>query len=145
MPIIIKKPETEKEFKAYYDLRWRVLREPWYQPRGSEKDELEKESFHVMACNENNEVIGVGRLHLNKKSEAQIRYMAVDPDYSGKGIGTLILEALEEKAKQEQCVSIMLHSRDSALNFYRKHQYITTRKSHLLYDAIQHYQMTKTL
>ena len=97
---IIKQPETEKEFEAYYDLRWSILREPWQQPKGSEKDDLENESFHVMACDEKNKVVGVGRLHFNNKIEAQIRYMAVAAEYTKKGTGKLILETLEEKAKQ---------------------------------------------
>lgn len=145
MPIKIKEPETEKEFEAYYYLRWRVLREPWQQARGSEKDELENKSFHIMACDENNSIVGVGRLHLNTETEAQIRYMAVDPKNTHQGIGTLILEALEEKARHEQCATILLHARETAVIFYQTREYINGEKSHLLYDSIQHYQMTKKL
>ena len=31
-------PKTKEDFKKYYDLRWRILRKPWNQPRGSEKE-----------------------------------------------------------------------------------------------------------
>lgn len=142
MNITIKQPETEKEFKAYYHLRWRVLREPWQQPRGSEKDELENESFHIMACDEN-KVVGVGRLHFNNKTEAQIRYMAVSPEHINEGIGALILKALEEKAKQGDCKTIMLDARENAVIFYKKKGYELLEKSHLLFDSIQHYKMKK--
>lgn len=143
MPITIKQPEAEKEFETYYELRWHVLREPWQQPRGSEKDELEKTSFHIMACDENNNVVGVGRLHFNNEIEAQIRYMAVAPEYEKRGIGTSILEALEAKAGQQQCKTIVLHARENAVSFYQKKGYELLEKSHLLFDSIQHYKMFK--
>ena len=37
----LRPPETAEEFDAYYNLRWMVLRAPWNQPTGSEKDEYE--------------------------------------------------------------------------------------------------------
>lgn len=142
MPII-KQPETKKEFEAYYDLRWRVLREPWQQPAGSEKDELENESFHVMAVDENENVVGVGRLHFNNDNEAQVRYMAIAPEYEKQGIGSLILEALEKQVKENNCETIVLHARENAVGFYQKKGYELFKKSHLLFDSIQHFRMRK--
>jgi len=144
MPITIKHPKTEKEFENYYELRWRVLREPWNQPKGSEKDELEDKSFHIMACDDNNKVIGVGRLHFNNK-EAQIRYMAVAAEYEKQGVGTLILEALEKNAIENNCKAIVLHARENAVGFYQKKDYELLEMSHLLFDSIQHYRMQKQL
>jgi hypothetical protein len=37
MEIKIRPPKTKSEWENYYDLRFRVLREPWQQPRGFEK------------------------------------------------------------------------------------------------------------
>lgn len=145
MTITIKQPETEKEFSDYYELRWRVLREPWNHPRGSEKDELENESFHIMAVDENNKVVGVGRLHFNTETEAQIRYMAVAPEYETRGIGTSILEALEAKARQQQCKTIALHARENAVGFYQQNGYELLEKSHLLFGTIQHFRLCKTV
>ena len=145
MTITIKQPKTEKEFEDYYDLRWRVLRQPWQQPRSSEKDELEKQSFHIIAYAENNNVIGVGRLHFNNETEAQIRYMAVAPEFEKQGIGTLILEALEKHASEKNCKTIVLHARENAVGFYQKKGYELLEKSHLLFDSIQHYKMIKHL
>ena len=45
--INIKEPVTEEEFEQYYILRWRILRQPWNQPRGSEKDDKENKSIHI--------------------------------------------------------------------------------------------------
>ena len=89
-------PSTPEQFEQYYDLRWRILRAPWRQPRGSEKDELENDSIHLMVSDNDNRVIGVGRLHLNSPKQAQIRFMAVETDYQREGIGSKLLLALEE-------------------------------------------------
>ena len=54
----IKQPETEEEFKQYFNFRWRLLRKTWDEPEGSEKDDIEDQCFHVMICDENKECIG---------------------------------------------------------------------------------------
>lgn len=36
---------SDENFEEYYYLRWKVLRKPWNQPIGSEKDELEKTAY----------------------------------------------------------------------------------------------------
>ncbi len=55
--MIIKEPKTKVEFEQYYDLRWRILRQPWNRPRESEKDEKEENSIHIMVVH-NDRVIG---------------------------------------------------------------------------------------
>jgi hypothetical protein len=61
--MVIRFPATESEFEAYYALRWKILREPWNQPPGSEKDEFEGEAVHLAAWDDYGKIIGVGRLH----------------------------------------------------------------------------------
>ena len=39
--MIVRPPQNPEEFERYRDLRWRILRAPWNQPRGSELDEIE--------------------------------------------------------------------------------------------------------
>ena len=52
---------SPEQLEHYYDLRWRILRAPWKQPRGSEKDILEEDSYHLMVVDAKQRVIGVGR------------------------------------------------------------------------------------
>ncbi len=80
--MIITQPESQQDFERYYELRWRMLREPWKQPKGSEKDELEERALHIMVCKEDRLPIAVGRAHFNTDIEAQIRFMAVEPQVS---------------------------------------------------------------
>ena len=142
--IEIKSPETEKDFNDYYHLRWFVLRRDFENNIESSKDELENNSSHVMAIY-NQKVIGVGRIHKINDKNSQIRYMAIDPNFRRLGIGNLILSELIRIARLEKQKYIILHSREKAIKFYKKNNFILIKKSHLLYDKIQHYLMQREL
>jgi len=75
--MIIRSPQTRDEYFRYYDLRWRILRAPWNQPKGTEQDELEGQAIHIIAI-DGDKIVGCGRAHFNTEDEAQIRYMAVE-------------------------------------------------------------------
>jgi ribosomal protein S18 acetylase RimI-like enzyme len=143
--MLICQPTSSKDFELYYDLRWRILRKPWNQPKGSEKDELEDKSIHLMVCNEDRIPIGIGRAHFNSDEEAQIRYMAVEEEWQGKGIGKMILSYLEGKIKGKGAKSIVLNARDIAIKFYEKNGYEIVKEAHTLFDVIPHYKMRKIL
>lgn len=141
---IIKQPESEDELKKYYRLRWKVLRQPWGKEEGSERDDIEDTCFHVIAKIDN-EIIGVGRIQFITSEEAQIRYMAVDSSHRGRGIGAAILQALEQHARTNNRKIISLDARENAVGFYKKNNYELISRTHLLFDVIQHYKMTKAL
>ena len=141
----IRQPETEEEFKNYYHLRWRLLRAPWHQPEGSERDELENQCFHLIAVDEDAQIIAVARLQFNSSDEAQIRYMAVEPTHERLGVGRRLINVLEQQAIEKNCSLIVLDARESAINFYKKFGYETVEKTYLLFDEIQHYRMIKNL
>lgn len=149
MDFYIKQPETEEEFKHYYQLRWKLLRAPWNQPLGSEIDELEDQCFHIMAIAVNDDdkdkVIGVARLQFNTDTEAQIRYMAVAREQERKGIGRKLVSALEVRAHSSSCITIVLDAREPAVAFYQKLGYKLVEKSYLLFADIQHFRMVKEL
>jgi GNAT superfamily N-acetyltransferase len=138
-------PESTEDFARYYDLRWRILRAPWHQPRGSERDDLESHSWHRMACHEGRIPIGVARLHLNTADQAQIRYMAVETAHRRRGVGTALVESLEAQALSLGAIEILLHAREDTLGFYEHAGYSVAFPSHRLFDAIQHYAMIKRL
>lgn len=137
-------PETNEEFEKYYDLRWRILRKPWGQPKGSEMDELEKKSFHIMVL-EGDRVVGVGRGHFNTSSQYQIRYMAVDEDWRLKGVGTMILGRLLEHAAKDGARQIVLNAREDSVKFYAKRGFKIVKKAHTLFGCIKHFKMIKEL
>lgn len=141
----IKQPVTDDEIKSYYHLRWKLLRAPWGQPLGSEIDDIEEQCFHLMAVDENDEVIAVARLQFNSKCEAQIRYMAVEETHQRLGIGRELITAMEYHAAASACRQIILDARETAVGFYQTLGYRLCEKSYLLFGKIQHFHMIKEL
>ncbi|MBL1278672.1 MAG: GNAT family N-acetyltransferase [Fluviicola sp.] len=145
--IEVRAPKTENEWKAYYDLRFVVLREPWGQPLGSERDESEDAAFHF-ALFENNstlELKGAGRLDRKDASTYQVRYFCVASDSQGKGYGKILMKEIENFAKKKNAKKIILHARENAVTFYKNLGYEIIEESYLLFGEIQHYLMRKGL
>ena len=139
-------PESSEEFRKYYNLRYEILRKPWGQPIGSERDEGETTSIHRMIIDEKTgEVLAVGRLQFNSIDEAQIRYMAVLSDIQGQGFGSQIISALEDVARENGNKWMILSARENALQFYKNNGYNIMKKTHLLFGEIQHWLMGKEL
>ncbi len=90
----VRSPRTDAEFERYYELRWQVLRAPWGEPRGSERDEFDEAAEHAFVQTDEGEALATGRLHFNSPEESQIRYMAVADRARGQGLGHRIVEHL---------------------------------------------------
>ena len=71
--------------------------------------------------------------------------MGVDARWRRKGIGKKLLRYLEEKGKEKGGKTIILHAREKAIPFYLECGYEVREKSHLLWGAIQHYEMYKQI
>jgi predicted GNAT family N-acyltransferase len=136
-------PKTKADFDRYYDLRWRILRMPWGEPLGSERDGLDGSSIHLMACDDDDRLLGVCRLHFNSPGEAQIRFMAVDEDCRNAGAGSALLAWVESKARQQGAERIVLNARESAVPFYLKRGYAVAGEGETLFGVIRHFRMGK--
>lgn len=137
-------PVSTADWQAYYQLRYQVLRQPWGQPPGSERDELEADSAHRMIRDSDGTVVAVGRLHRLADGWCQIRYMAVAESMRGKGLGALVLRALERQALEWGCRQLTLNARENALPFYQQLGYLPGQHLEPLF-GIAHQQMSKTL
>jgi ribosomal protein S18 acetylase RimI-like enzyme len=145
MKLIIGAPETPEQFEECLLLRWRILRAPWRQPRGSETDELDETAEHVAARDATGRLVGIGRLHFPRPTEAQIRYMATDECYRGRGVGRAILIHLEAIAVDRGVRRILLNARDPAVGFYERHGYRVVSAGPTLFGEIRHTLMEKRL
>lgn len=144
--IIFRSPRTAEDFEAYYSLRWEILRKPQYKCRGSERDPADDSAHHIMAVTSDGKTVGVGRIHIREDDVAQIRYMAVHPDFEGKGIGRKIIAALEQQiCSLHQSCEIEINSRDTAVPFYEKCGYKQIGPGQRLWGIIPHTMMGKTI
>ena len=140
----IKSPITDTDWKAYYALRFSVLREPWNQPLGSEVLPDEDQAIHAITI-ENGEVVGVARMHESASKQGQVRCVATATKAQGKGIGKAMMAYLEEKAIEKGWTEIVLEARANAAPFYQAIGYTIVAESYLLFGEIQHYRMQKSL
>lgn len=117
-------PKTREEFKAYYDLRYKVLREPWGIQRGTEKDDYEPISKHYMAVDDaTGKIVGVVKLMEKEPGLGWFSHMAVSPEYQKKGIGKLLLDMIEQEAKREGYRIIGCQARLNTTVFFEKAGY----------------------
>jgi len=146
MSVKIIEPKSPEEYCKYYNLRYVVLRKPWCQPLGSERDENEESSIHRMIiCEETGDALAVGRLQFNSDYESQIRYMAVAEDFQGQGLGNQIISTLEDISRKNNIRRMILQARGNAIQFYKNNGYKIIKKTHLLFGEIQHWLMSKDL
>lgn len=138
----IRSPQTDKEWEDYYDLRYRILRAPLDQPRGSERNDGDATGIHLALYDEK-VLRAIARLDQAEPKVSQTRFVAVDGTTRGKGYGRLIMEAAEKKSRELGNEKMILHARDYALEFYLKIGYTNIEKSYKLYDVLQHYLMEK--
>lgn len=125
--ITIKKPATRDDFKAYYALRYRILRQPWGQPKGTEKDDFEPISLHFMAVDdENNEVVGCVKLFEKAAGVGQFSHMAVSDTRQRQGIGKLLLDTVEEAARLQGYTALGTLTHLTSTGFFEKKGYQIT-------------------
>lgn len=140
----IRSPKTDQEWQSYYDLRYRILRQPWGQPIGSERNEGDATGIHL-ALYEKGFVKAIARLDITDESIGQMRFVAVETKEQGKGFGKLIMDEAEKISQERGDQKMILHARENALEFYRILGYQLVEKSHLLFGEIQHYLMEKEI
>lgn len=144
MEIVTRAPANEKEWTAYYDLRFRVLREPWGQPRGSERNDGDLKAIHF-ASYIGNELRAIARADVLSPAQIQVRFVATEKKQQGKGYGKIVMKAIENHYQGTLVKEIILHSRAISVPFYNSIGYSTRNKSYLLFDEIQHFLMTKSI
>ncbi|WP_137165738.1 bifunctional GNAT family N-acetyltransferase/hotdog fold thioesterase [Salinimonas lutimaris] len=139
------KPETEEQLEAYFKFRWTYLRQPWNFPPGSEKDEYEQVAEHRTLINGAGEIVACGRVHMNTAEEAQIRHIAVHSDYLRRGLGQMILGALENVARDMGAIRAVTNSRETSIDFFSSCGFAIEREAPNELGMLKRQQMVKKL
>jgi N-acetylglutamate synthase-like GNAT family acetyltransferase len=113
----LRAPNNARECEAYYHFRWQLLRQPLSQPLGSERDEFEAQAIHCLAMIDE-QIVGVGRVHMDTQHSAQIRYMAVHPEHQKTGVGRSMINYLLAEAEQSVADYVWCNAREDAVGFY---------------------------
>lgn len=121
---VLKIPKTREDFKAYYALRYKVLREPWGHPKGTEKDDYEPISEHFMAVDEaTSEVLGVIKLFEKSPGIGQVSHLAVATEHQHQGIGRFLIAAVEKTARENGYQRLGAMARVTATAYFERHGY----------------------
>ena len=142
MEIEIRSPRTDLEWENYYNLRYRILRQPWGQQMGSERNEGDATGIHL-ALFEYDRIKAITRLDTSGVGEGQVRFVAVETSVQGKGFGKRIMQEAESISISRGDTQMILHAREVAVDFYKSQGYQILEKSHILFERIQHYLMQK--
>ena len=143
MTVTIRTPESDEEFNELLNLRYITLREPWNQPRGSERDSLDIVAFHAVAVDENGKIVGTARLHANSGRQSQLRYLAVAESARGQGVARQLVAFIEKKAHEDGAKYLRAHVRESAKGFFEKIGFHFVSEGKVLFDEINHTWMRK--
>jgi predicted GNAT family N-acyltransferase len=106
---------------------------------------MEDNCHHLMVVDDDERVLAVGRLQFNNFREAQIRHMAVAVSAHHRGVGSRLLQVLEQRARAPGASRLAPDAREPALRYYRKHDHVVHGPGQTLFNAVTHIQMTKTL
>ncbi len=144
--IIIQQPVTKQDFKAYYNLRFSMLREPMGMPRGTEKDDYEPISQHFMAVDDQTgEVVGVVKLFEFEPGVGRFSYLAVDHKYQRQGVGHRLLRTIEDNARQRKMNRLGTLARPTVIDFYKKQGYDSKGLAKVKYGRLQLVYLEKEL
>jgi len=125
------------------NLRNEILRKPLGQSLFDEDRSAEAHDFHVAAYIDG-VMTGILLLTPRAPGTVQMRQVAVAREAQGTGLGSQIVRFCEELAAREGFTLMMLHARETAVNFYLKNGY---RVEGGMFEevTIPHFKMVKEL
>lgn len=82
---------------------------------------------HVIVAYSNDIPVGCGAIKPYSGNDWEVKRMFVRPDFRGKGIATLVLQALEDWAREIKCDKLILETglaQPEAIALYKKNNYV---------------------
>lgn len=129
--------------KQMIELRNDILRKPLglsFTPADFQK---EQQNILIGAF-EVNKIVGCCVLTKVNERIIQLRQMAVNNEFQGKGVGKQIVQYAEKIAQEEKYETIMMHARSVAVSFYKKLGY-AIEGNEFMEVSIPHFMMKKNL
>jgi len=134
---------TKRDQSECFTIRTEVFVEEQGVPKEEEIDDLDQTSIHALA-HINSVPVATGRLITTDNKNARIGRMAVKIEYRRIGVASLVLNFLEEKAREKGIQHITLEAQRYVKNFYSDRGY-SERGGVFLDVGIPHVKMVKEL
>lgn len=122
--IVIRPVANPKEKKKYDDLVFELI----FRPAGARREAVDisnarlRNSFSIVACL-HDEIIGGGMFATNEIGEPEIKRLCVRPEYERGGIGTAILQMLEDFARKIGIFQVSVYLHPDKVDYYEKRDY----------------------
>ena len=134
------------EYSETLKIRDKVLRRPWN--KSIYKDDLrDEENKDILfgAFNDKN-LLGVITLSIKTKDIAKIRFLAVDTELQRIGVGSKLINYIENYSMENGYKELILEARYTAKDFYLKHGYETVGEVYIPnHIHVEHIEMKKNL
>ncbi|AYC29039.1 GNAT family N-acetyltransferase [Paenisporosarcina cavernae] len=141
--ISAKQVTTDKERDDAFSVRKMVFVEEQGVPIHLELDDQDATAIHFVSYDED-VVFGAGRVRDLGDGIAKVERVCILPSYRGKHLGNLMMEKMENYARENGFTKIILNSQSYAVPFYEKLHYEITSPEFM--DAgIPHRAMEKKL
>lgn len=111
------------EFAHCASIRTQVFVGEQHVPPEIELDELDAVAVHVLALVDG-QPVGTGRLVVNDDGSARVGRMAVLRPHRYRGVGSAVLEALVEFARQRGVERVVLAGQVHAIPFYERFGFV---------------------
>ncbi|MEN8137911.1 MAG: GNAT family N-acetyltransferase [Bacteroidota bacterium] len=131
------------EYIASVDLRDKILRKPIGLKFTEEFLAKDVRDFHIGAFI-SGKLVSILILSPVNTHEIKMRQVAVDNSLSGQGIGSKLVEYSEKFSRQKGFRTMLLHARESAMEFYKKLNYKVVGEK-FFEVGIAHFKMEKAL
>lgn len=125
------------------NIRYEVFIEEQKFPEGSDIDELEDLTEHLVLYDEE-KPLATARIFELEKNVYRIERVAVRTSERKRGLGSTLIHVIEEKMEEKGAEEIVLKSEGIAIEFYKKFGYQGTGDIFLEYGE-PHQQMSKLL
>lgn len=137
--------KTKSDLKKAFYIRKEVFVKEQGVPLEDEFDEfdtLDGKCEHILVFHQE-EAVGTGRLRV-VEGQGKLERICILQPYRNLGLGKVIIQTLEEIAKELELNRVKLHGQTQAEGFYQKFGYQTTSDV-FIEDGIPHILMTKDL
>lgn len=140
---IVQNVVTKEQLELAFQIRKKVFVEEQGVPEHLELDEHDKTANHFIIW-DGDQVIAAARIREYEPKVGKVERVCVLPEYRGKKIGILIMEAVEKFAIEQGFSKLKLNAQSYAIPFYEKLNYIVSSPEFL--DAgIPHRSMEKAI
>ena len=134
---------TDREREDAFSVRRKVFVDEQGVPLNLELDELDETADHFIVYTA--EIpIGAGRIRESNTGIGKVERVCVLPEYRGKHIGVLVMQALEDHAMIKGFEKVVLNAQSHAVPFYEKIGYVITSPEFMDAD-IPHRAMEKNI